>query len=198
MSPLCRRSQCGVERRKAVPVSGPVPIGASRQQQLGGATLTAVTRGPEPRVAVPLRDGAGTESRCERIGKPQRCLLPAAGCRAPFEQAHGSDPLPEHGRVKQRRSRPVTDGAARGVDVRAQVEQRVHRGDVAAAGRPMQRRLSVRAVEGGVHVRTGIHEDVDRRSDVRRVSGSVGGDVQEGASSIDTTEASHGKVRLLP
>ena len=143
-------------------VSDPGRVGAAVEQQLGGVALAAVRGAPQRVVEVLLRAAAVCgELVADAVDQPERGGLPEVGARAAFEQPARGLPLPEGDGVGHRGA--AADHGAVGFDVGAGVEQRVERLDVVAAGRPVQRRLGVRAGEA----RVDVGARGDQRGDLR-------------------------------
>jgi hypothetical protein len=124
------------------------------------------------------RLGAG-EIPLQAIQQPQRRRIVDGGLRTALDQPMRGLPLPKRPGVRQRGA--AGDDAAGRLDVGARVDERVQHLHVVAAGRPVQRRLLVRAAEPGVDLGARLDQERHGRGAVGEVAGPVGGDVQQGA-----------------
>lgn len=138
-----------VKWRQPLPARDPVQLGTAVQQVGRAPLLSAVAGTPEGAVDLlrRWRLGAG-EVPLQAIQQPQRRRIVDGGLRTALDQPLRGLPLPERPGVRQRGA--AGDDAAGRLDVGARVDERVQHLHVVAAGRPVQRRLLVRAVEPGV------------------------------------------------
>ena len=159
-------------------MADPGRVGAAVEQQLGGVALAAVGGAPQRVVELLARGRRGCgELVADAVGEAERGGLPEVGARAAFQQPAGGVPLAEGDGVGHRGA--AGDHGAVGLDVGAGVEQRVERLDVVAAGRPVQRRLAVRAGEARVDVGARGDQRGDLRGRLGNVARPVGDDVQQ-------------------
>jgi hypothetical protein len=172
-----------VEGRELIPAD-PVQVRAVLEQLLGDVLLVAVAGAPEGgghRICIRCRGQIGLHSVVQAEGGG----FGEGGAGAAFDQPQGRVPLPERDRVGH--GGASADDGSVGFDVSARVEQRVHGHHVIAAGRPLQRRLGVRAGEPGIDPGARGHQRGDDGGTVREVTGPLRDHVQQGARSARIT-----------